>query len=126
MKLLASIVVAHLGMAVALPSQPRAQAEAETGVEADGLGYIACSNALIFSAPYCCDNRGPLGTVSDCVPPLLPLSDEAFAGQCGLFQKSAVCCVPLLNLLPPLLCIPLPTLLVSADLAQLNVTEGKE
>ncbi|KAI0516768.1 hypothetical protein F5B22DRAFT_180398 [Xylaria bambusicola] len=121
---LATIAIAYFGATWALPAQVEAQAE----TKANGLGYIACSNALIFSAPYCCDNRGPLGTVSDCTPPLLPISDDAFEGQCGLFQKSAVCCVPLLNLLPPVLCIPLPRLLVSTQLngAGLNITEGHE
>ncbi|KAK5637078.1 hypothetical protein RRF57_012790 [Xylaria bambusicola] len=115
MKLLATIAIAYFGVTWALPAQAQAQSEAK----ADGLGYIACSNALIFSAPYCCDNRGLLGTVSD---------DDAFEGQCGLFQKSAVCCVPLLNLLPPVLCIPLPRLLVSKELSGVNpnATEASE
>lgn len=119
MKFLPSILIAYLGVAWALPSQTGNQTEIQTGnqtdIQTEGLLYVPCENALIFSAAYCCA-RGTLGNVSECIIPLLPLSDELFAGQCTLFQKTAVCCIPTPSILsPPILCVPLPTALDTSE-----------
>ncbi|KAI0115730.1 hypothetical protein GGR51DRAFT_501887 [Nemania sp. FL0031] len=102
MKFLLSLIVAHLGAVWALPSQ----------AEENQLLYIPCSSDTcssgIFNTAYCCE-RGLLGNVSECQPPLIPLSDQNFKDQCAFLQKSAVCCIPPALLTPPTLCIPLLT-----------------
>ncbi len=68
MKFLPSILIAYLGVAWALPSQTGNQTEIQTGnqtdIQTEGLLYVPCENALIFSAAYCCA-RGTLGNVSE-------------------------------------------------------------
>ncbi|KAI1367082.1 hypothetical protein F5Y08DRAFT_336966 [Xylaria arbuscula] len=91
MKLLAAIAIACFGVTWALPAPPETQAESQ----AQDLLYAPCSNALVFNSAYCC-TRGALGTVSDCISPILPINDEAFDGQCKLFSKEAVCCLSVL------------------------------
>ncbi|KAI8955151.1 hypothetical protein F4801DRAFT_376829 [Xylaria longipes] len=101
MKLLPSIIIAHLGVVWALPSPAESQ-----------ILYVPCSSDTCssgtFNSAYCCE-RGLVGNVSECQTPLLPLSDKNFQDQCAFLQKTAVCCIPPALLTSPTLCIPLPT-----------------
>ncbi|KAI0965226.1 hypothetical protein F4678DRAFT_340582 [Xylaria arbuscula] len=100
MKFFASIIIAHLSLAWALPQFQAVPAEIED------LFYAPCNTTDIFDAAYCCD-RGVLGNVTECQLAILPLSEQNFEDQCTLFQKTSVCCIPpsLINV-PPTLCVP--------------------
>ncbi|KAI0534342.1 hypothetical protein GGR58DRAFT_483113 [Xylaria digitata] len=96
LKSLSSIAIAHIGVAWALPTP------------ADSALYSPCPGD-VFNTAYCC-SRGFLGNFEACIFPLLPISDEAFQGQCNLFGKTPVCCVRPLIGTPVLFCVNPPGL----------------
>ncbi|KAI0103164.1 hypothetical protein GGR51DRAFT_524892 [Nemania sp. FL0031] len=81
MKFLLPIIVTHLQLAFALPTE----------VESRQV-YDPCPYPL-FDSAYCC-TQGTLGQYENCTSPVLLISDDTFKLSCTLFSKIPACCIP--------------------------------
>ncbi|KAI0440544.1 hypothetical protein F4803DRAFT_466654 [Xylaria telfairii] len=122
MKLLTSIIIASLGVALAFPAQqeePTQQLEPskelepaqqvdpsqqDEPVESDSL--LACVG-LLYNTGYCC-SEGFLGLYTKCeVPEIPPITVIDFRLQCALAGKEAYCCLrPLIGKVPLICSVP--------------------